>query len=72
MRVDMTRAERLELLADALRIARERGMRDYALGVAEAAEDWLAQQTEGDPDVACAVRLLRIAIDDARERALQP
>lgn len=64
MRGDMTREQRLALLADALRIARERGMRDYALGVAEASEDWLATQAGDDPELACSARLLRIAREE--------
>jgi len=63
MRGDMTREQRLYLLTDALRTARERGMRDWALGVAEATEAWLAAQADGDPEVECAARLLRVAIE---------
>lgn len=59
----MTREQRLALLAGALRVARERGMRDWALGIAEAVEGWLMAQSYGDQEVDCASRFLRIAID---------
>lgn len=64
MSAELDRDQRVTLIADALRIARERGLRDWALGVVEATEAWLATQANGDPEIECAVRLLRVALGE--------
>lgn len=62
MHVDMTRNHRLALLADALRIARARGRRDYAIGFAGVAADWIERHA-ATVDEVCAANLLRIAVE---------
>ncbi len=61
MSADLDRDQRVTLIADALRIARERGRRDYSIGFAGAAVAWVERLPNVDVQLRCAANLLRIA-----------
>lgn len=61
MNDDLDRELRVTLIADALRIARARGRRDYAIGLAGVAADWIERHA-ATVDEVCAANLLRIAL----------
>ena len=63
MNDDLDRELRVTLIADALRIARARGRRDYAIGFASVSADWLDRMPDADVQLRCAANLLRIAVE---------